>query len=124
MKRQFTLTAILAITLTACGSGEKAAAPVEAKVDGTAKAAPADNAAVTKEFMVGKWALESDGNCKLSQHFKADGSVDGLYDSWKLDGDTLVGKLGDESITMTVKKIDDTHVEATVNGDTQRMVRC
>ena len=134
MKTQFLLAATAALSLTACGqpaateaTAEKAAASAE-----PAKAAPADKEAATpavvgafsKQYVTGKWAEESDGDCKLAQDFKADGTVDGFFESWKVEGDKLVVTVMGETQSMSAKAVDAKHMDLQMDGKTKRFIRC
>ena len=87
MQKQLLLSAAMALSLIACGNTESAE-PVNQAADQHGESlskdanAPSANLALTNEFMTGKWALESDGDCTLAQNFKADGSVDGFFQKW------------------------------------------
>lgn len=127
MKTQYHLGALLAFSLTACGNAETAAPAndeaklVEAKIEPTPAAGGTE---LSKAFMTGKWAIESDGDCTLAQDFKADGSVDGMFDSWTLEGSNMVVKVEGETMTMALEFIDPKRVKAVVNGKTQNLIRC
>ena len=129
MQKQLLFSAAMVISLTACGNSETAA-PVNKTADQDQNSlskdakAPSANLALTKEFMTGKWALESDGDCTLAQNFKADGSVDGFFQKWSLEGSKMQVQVEDESMTFVLKIIDANRVEAVMNGKTDHMVRC
>ena len=63
--------------------------------------------------------------CKLAQEFKPGGTVDGMFDSWKLNGSVLtVGMMG-ETRDMSVKVIDQNTMEAQIAGaNMHRLTRC
>ena len=73
---------------------------------------------------MGKWADVADG-CKLSQEFKPGGKVEGMFDSWKIEGNTLViGMMGETQI-MNVKVIDQKTMETQIAGGTKHtLTRC
>lgn len=134
MKTQFLLAATMALSLTACGkpADSDAAANKVAESTKPTEAAPTAVSAttsaaadtVTNDFMVGKWVEESDGDCKLAQDFKADGSVDGFFESWKLEGSNLVVTVMGETQTMAVKVIDPKRIESKMNGKAKMLIRC
>ena len=64
---------------------------------------------------MGKWADVKDGDCKLAQGFLPGGKVDGLFDSWKIEGSNLVLGMMGENQTLSVKIIDQKTME-TKNG--------
>lgn len=135
MKNHCMIAALSALSLAACGKSEtpapaekeaKAATTPAAKAD-TPPAAPptaTGTPALTPELLTGKWAMESDGDCLLAQEFKADGSVVGLYERWKLDGSNLIVSAGPESITVALKVVDADRIQTVTNGKTDHLVRC
>ena len=133
MKIRILLAAAVAIALAACGksaptadaSGEataasstQASAPATAEAS-AASAAPAAAAAggtaLTEAYVLGKWADVADG-CKLSQEFLPGGKVNGLFDSWKIDGSNLVFGMMGENQTASVKIIDHDSMETQIAG--------
>ena len=131
------LATATALALAACGksaptteaSGDAtAAATAEATSASTepASAAPAAVAggALTEAYVLGKWADVADG-CKLSQEFLPGGKVDGLFDSWKIDGSNLVFGMMGENQTANVKIIDhDTMETSMAGGKPHTLKRC
>lgn len=136
MKLRILLAIAAALTLAACGkpapttepSGDasSAATPAEAAPASAApaNAAPAAGGALTEAYLIGKWADGADG-CKLSQEFLPGGKVDGLFDSWKINGDVLiVGTMG-ETQNVNVKVIDQKTMETQIAGGTMHtLTRC
>lgn len=138
MKLLHVFAAGAALSLSACGgsnTADDAAAPAEsaaaaaaaasdatAASPATAAAAPAAGAAPTKEFMVGSWG--TDGDCEMAIGFKADGSMDGPFDGWKLDGNVLT-MIGNPQ-TSTLSVIDDKTLSAknSESGKTFKLTRC
>lgn len=124
---KFNLTgAMIALLATACNDAKTApAATIQVTTNATTQTIePKSGTALTKEFMTGKWTEAGDADCKLAQDFKADGSVDGFFESWKLEGDKLVATVAGESMTMAVTVIDAKTIEIVSNGKPQRLVRC
>ena len=122
MKLQIILASTAALALAACGKPEPTAeATGEATAAATTEAAPASAApaaaggALTEAYLLGKWADVKDGDCKLAQGFLPGGKVDGLFDSWKVEGGNLVLGMMGENQTLTVKIIDQKTME-TKNG--------
>ena len=74
--------------------------------------------------MVGKWVEESDGDCKLAQDFKADGKVEGFFESWTLEGSNLVVGVMGETQIMAVKMVDPKSIDIEMGGKTKRLIRC
>ena len=129
MKLRILLATAAVLALAACGksaptaeaSGDASAAATSAA---TAEVAPASAApaaaaaggtALTEAYLLGKWADVKDGDCKLAQGFLAGGKVDGLFDSWNIDGSNLVLGMMGENQTLSVKIIDQKTME-TQNG--------
>ena len=118
---------------TADASGEAtASASTEASAPATAEASAASAApaaaggtTLTEAYLLGKWADVKDGDCKLAQGFLAGGKVDGLFDSWKIDGSNLVLGMMGENQTLSVKIIDQKTME-TQNGTAKphTLTRC
>ena len=126
--------------LTACGGAEdnKAAdnASAEAGANSTATAeeaatvAPNDNAstatatagaAPTRDYVVGRWGEE--GDCTLAIDFRADGTTDGPFGNWTLEGNQLT--MADNPQAMTVRVVDpDTMSSVGADGRTRRLTRC
>ena len=101
------------------------AAPASAAPASAAPAAAAAGGALTEAYLLGKWADVKDGDCKLAQGFLPGGKVDGLFDSWKIEGGNLVLGMMGENQTLTVKIIDQKTME-TKNGSapTHTLTRC
>ena len=134
MKTQFILAATVALSLTACGEpaktdaasdrGAETAKPADAAPTTIAATAPTAGA-FSKDYMIGKWADEKDGDCKLAQDFKSDGTVDGAFESWSVSGSTLNAKMMDETLAFAVIVVDQTHIDVTsAAGKKSRLVRC
>ena len=100
----------------AAPASEAAAAPA------TAAAAPAAGAAPTKEFMAGSWG--TDGDCELAIGFKADGSMDGPFDGWKLDGNVLTMIGNPQTSTLTVVDQKTLSAKNNASGKTFKLTRC
>ena len=100
----------------------EAAAPGSEAEPAAAAAAPAAGAAPTKEFMVGSWG--TDGDCELAIGLKADGTMDGPFDGWKLDGNVLT-MIGNPQ-TSTLEVIDDKTLSAknSETGKIFKLTRC
>ena len=136
MKLQIILASATALALAACGkpapspeaSGEAtAAAATEAASEAPATAAPAATAAaaggaLTEAYVLGKWADVKDG-CKLSQEFLPGGKVDGLFDSWAIEGSNLVFGMMGEKQTASVKIIDHDTMETQMAGGTPHTLK-
>ncbi len=140
MKFRIVLAAGAALALAACGDSkpaDEAAAPaadasaapvIEAPAAASpaaaaaAAAAPAAGAAPTKEFMVGSWG--TDGDCEMAIGFKADGSMDGPFDGWELNGNVLTMKGNPQTSTLSV--VDDKTMSAKNNksGKSYKLTRC
>lgn len=125
MKTHLRAGVLSALCLPACSKPDTAA-PAAAEASSTPSARPAASVGVelTKELMTGRWAIQSDGDCKLSQNFNADGSVDGFFESWALQGSNMVVKVGGKTMTIALNGIDRNQVEAVLNGKTDFLVRC
>ena len=132
MKLQIILASTAALALAACGKpAPTAEATGEATAAATTEAAPASAApaaaggALTEAYLLGKWVDVKDGDCKLAQGFLPGGKVDGLFDSWKVEGGNLVLGMMGENQTLTVKIIDQKTME-TKNGTapTHTLTRC
>jgi predicted lipoprotein len=132
MKLRILLATGAVLALAACG---KSATPPSADAGATAAAASTDSAAAsveaaaggapTKEYMIGKWADVKDGDCKLAQEFKADGKVEGLFDSWKLNGSVLTVTMMGENKDIAVKVIDAKTLETKIAGaEPHKLTRC
>lgn len=140
MRLHLILTAGAAATLAACGGGasgndsagnatgtpaenvipadENVAAPAG---NDTAAATPAAGAAPTREFVVGRWG--DDGDCTLAIDFRADGTTDGPFGNWTLDGNQL--SMADNPQAMTVTVVDQNTMESRrEGGPPRRMTRC
>ena len=134
MKLHIILASAAMLALAACGksaptaeaSGDaSAAATTEAAPASAAPAAAAAGTALTDDYLLGKWADVADGDCKLAQGFLPGGKVDGLFDSWKIDGSNLVLGMMGENQTLSVKIIDQKTME-TQNGTAKKhtLTRC
>ena len=134
MKIQFILAATVALSLTACGEpaktdavadkGVETAKPADAAPTAIAATAPAAGA-FSKDYMIGKWADEKDGDCKLAQDFKSDGSVDGAFDRWSVSGSELHAMMAGEKMVFAVKVVDEKRIDVTTSaGKKSRLVRC
>ena len=128
MKLRILLATAVVLALAACGKpaptteASSNASPAATAASTEARAAPASAAPVaaggelTEAYLIGKWADVAVGNCKLAQEFKPGGKVDGLFDSWKLNGNVLtVGMMG-ETQNLTVKVIDQKTMETQIAG--------
>jgi hypothetical protein len=141
MKTNVLLIATVALALTACGAGggnaaadsntaaaaENAtaganeAAPAPATENATAPATAAAGAAPTRDYVVGKWG--EDGDCTLAIEFRADGSTDGPFGNWNLEGNQL--SMADSPQVMTVTVVDQNTMESVRDGDRpRRLTRC
>ena len=140
MKFRVFLAAATALALAACGKSaptadasgeataaattEAAAAPAAPASAPPAAAAAAGGTTLTEAYVLGKWADVADG-CKLSQEFLPGGKVDGLFDSWKIDGSKLVFGMMGENQTASVKIIDhDTMETQMAGGKPHTLKRC
>jgi hypothetical protein len=135
MKFRVLLAATAALALAACSESKTAddaaktaeAAPAAAAPSGdaapaVAAAAPAAGTAPTKEFMVGNWG--TDGDCAMAIGFKANGTMDGPFDGWKLEGNVLT-MIGNPQ-TSTLSVVDDKTLSAknSESGKTFKLTRC
>lgn len=141
MKAGTILIATAALALAACGSGggnEAAGNNTAVAADNAAESAnqtmptpAADNAstpttaaagaAPTRDYIVGKWG--EDGDCTLAIEFRADGSTDGPFGNWSLNGDQL--SMADNPQVMTVSVIDQNTMQSVRAGDRpRRLTRC
>jgi len=125
---RITLCAITALALAGCGpktpeaasSTEAASAAPAAEVSPSAvpaasvadAAVPAKGAPPTKAFMVGKWA--EGGDCQMAIGFKADGTMDGPFDRWELNGAVLTMVGNPQKMTLSV--IDNNTMESRLGG--------
>lgn len=99
---------------------ENVAAPAPAGNE-TAAATPAAGAAPTREFVVGRWG--DSGDCTLAIDFRADGTTDGPFGNWTLEGNRL--SMADNPQVMTVTVIDQNTMESRLEGGPpRRMTRC
>jgi hypothetical protein len=92
MKAHLLLIATAAFTLAGCSKtpdGGPATAPAKPDEVASAKPEVAPVGAISISYVIGKWAAAADGDCTLWQDFKSDGSVEGMFDSWKLNGSVL-----------------------------------
>ena len=131
------LATATALALAACGkpaptaeaSGDTTAAATTdaapASIAPASAAAAAAGGALTEAYLLGKWADVKDGDCKLAQGFLPGGKVDGLFDSWKIEGSNLVLGMMGENQTLSVKIIDQKTME-TKNGTAEphTLTRC
>ena len=104
----------------AAAGNEAEAAPAD---NATASAAPvAAGGAPTREFVVGRWGEAP--NCDLAIEFRADGTMDGPFDGWSLEGNQLTMVGNPQAMTLTV--IDQNTMESRLGGtgDPTRLMRC
>lgn len=133
MKVHAMLAISAGLVLAACGgpaaNDSTAAGDNAAEANGaepaTVEAGPAATAtagaAPTREFVVGRWG--DDGDCTLAIDFRADGTTDGPFGNWTLDGDRL--SMADNPQAMTVSVIDQNTMESRLDGGPpRRMTRC
>ena len=130
MNYRILVAATAALALAACSESKTAddaaktaaAAPAADAAPAAAAGAPPVGTAPTKEFMVGSWG--TDGDCELAIGFKADGTMDGPFDGWKLDGNVLT-MIGNPQ-TSTLEVIDDKTLSAknSETGKTYKLTRC
>ena len=135
MKYRILLAATAVFALAACSESKTtddaaktaeaapaAAAPVGDAAPAAAAGAPPVGSAPTKEFMVGSWG--TDGDCEMAIGFKADGSMDGPFDGWKLEGNVLTMIGNPQTSTLTV--VDDKTLSAknSESGKTFKLTRC
>ena len=142
MKAGTILAATAALALAACGGAgggnESAGNNMTATENGAAvanEAAPppatenaatpattaAAGAAPTRDYVVGKWG--EDGDCTLAIEFRADGTTDGPFGNWTLDGDQL--RMADSPQAMTVSVVDQNVMQSVgADGRTRRLTRC
>jgi hypothetical protein len=134
------LTATAALVLAACGSGAGNETADGNTAGLTGNATETDNetappsadetigsptavagAAPTREYLVGSWG--EDGDCTLAIEFRADGTMDGPFEGWTLDGDQLT-MIGNPQ-AMTVIVVDQNAMESVgADGRTRRLTRC
>ena len=75
--------------------------------------------------MIGKWADEKDGDCILAQDFKADGSVEGAFDSWSVVDGKLHAVMAGENLVFPVTVVDEKKIDiVNPQGKKSRLVRC
>jgi hypothetical protein len=129
MKLHIILASAAMLALAACGksaptveaSGDASAAatseatPASAAPASAAPATAAAGGALTEAYVLGKWADVADG-CKLSQEFMPGGKVNGLFDSWKIEGSNLVFGMMGENQSASVKIIDHDTMETQMTG--------
>ena len=141
MKANVILIAAAALALTACGTGggneaaegntaaapgnatesSNEAAPSPATENASAPTAAAAGGAPTRDYVVGKWG--EDGDCTLAIEFRADGTTDGPFGNWNLEGNRLT--MADNPQAMTVTVIDqDSMSSVGADGRTRRLTRC
>lgn len=145
MKPHMILVAGAAATLAACGGGtstnqnagngtdtsvenvspavENVAAPAPAGNETAVAtvATPAAGAAPTREFVVGRWG--ESGDCTLAIDFRADGTTDGPFGNWALDGNRL--SMAENPQVMTVTVVDQNTMESRLEGGPpRRLTRC
>lgn len=111
-----------AFALSACGSSdepavkEKAGAAAAVETSPAAvpaaivaeAATPAKGAAPTKQFMIGRWG--ENGDCSHAIGFNADGTMDGPFERWTLNGPVLT-MAGNPQI-MTLSVVDEDTIES------------
>ena len=141
MKANVILIATAALALTACGTRDgnaaadgntaavaenatattNEAAPASATENATAPIIAAAGAAPTRDYIVGKWG--EDGDCTLAIEFRADGSTDGPFGNWNLEGDQLT--MADNPQAMTVSVVDQNVMQSIgADGRPRRLTRC
>jgi hypothetical protein len=141
MKANAFLIATAALALTACGTGggneaagnntavaaenetagANEATPAPATENASTPAAATAGAAPTRDYVVGKWG--EDGDCTLAIEFRADGSTDGPFGNWNLEGNRLT--MADNPQAMTVTVIDQNAMSSVgADGRTRRLTRC
>lgn len=131
--------AIVALTLTACGSQGKpapdaTASPASSTSSAVATssvapvptrpaAAPAKGDKPTREFVIGKWG--TDGDCALAIDLRADGSSDGPFGNWTYN-DGVISFPEEPDFKVNVTVIDDKTMQSTnaSSPKTSRMTRC
>lgn len=119
-KKSETAEATPAATETAAAASEAAVAPPAAAAAGAA--AFTAGAPPSQEFMVGNWG--QDGDCTLAIGFMADGTTDGPFGNWKLDGDILT--MAEAPQKVAVKVVDANTMESRLDGKgaPKMMTRC
>jgi len=141
MKANAILIATAALALTACGTrdgnaaadgntaaaaenataGANEAAPAPATENATAPTIAAAGTDPTRDYVVGKWG--EDGDCTLAIEFRADGTTDGPFGNWNLEGNRLT--MADNPQAMTVTVIDQGSMSSVgADGRTRRLTRC
>lgn len=141
MRTYVLLTATAALALGACAAGEGneaaggntagAAENATASANESASSSAAENAsapaaatagaAPSREFVVGRWGEE--GDCALAVEFRADGTMDGPFDGWSLDGNRLTMVGNPQVMTLTV--IDQNTMQSVgADGRARRITRC
>lgn len=135
MKTRFIFTAALVLSLTACNqlsesdkaaeAAANAATPAEEVRPAKEAVSVASTGAYSKDYMIGKWADEKDNDCMLAQDFKADGTVEGAFDSWSVSGSELHAMMAGEKMVFAVTVVDEKHIDVvSPQGKKSRLVRC
>ena len=135
MKTRFITTAAMVLSLTACNqlsesdkaaeAAANAATPAEEVRPAKEAVSVASTGAFSKDYMIGKWANETDNDCTLAQEFKADGTVDGVFDSWSVSGSELHAVIAGEKMVFAVTVVDEKHLDVvSTEGKKSRVVRC
>lgn len=135
MKTRLIFTAALVISLAACNqlsedelaaeAAANAATPAEKVRPAKEAVSAAPTGAFSKDYMIGKWANETDDDCTLAQEFKADGTVDGVFDSWSVSGSELHAVIAGEKMVFAVTVVDEKHLDVvSTEGKKSRVVRC
>ena len=136
---KYVFPAIALVALAACGdmtvpnnniansagaedSNEAAPATNTAEpVANMAVATPAAGAPPTREFFVGRWG--EDGDCTLAIDFRADGTMDGPFESWTLEDGRLTMEGNPQTSVLSV--VDQNTVESRLEGGPpRRLTRC
>jgi hypothetical protein len=137
MRIAIILVTSAALAVSACGTAESPKDETASTATGTNAVAPDDKAppaatetaaatpgagtAPTKEFMVGKWG--EDGDCALAIGFNADGTMDGPFDGWELNGAELTMVGNPQKMTLSV--IDANTMESRLEGGKpNKLTRC
>ena len=141
MKTGTILIATAALALVACGgagggnetaanntattengsAGANEAAPAPATENASTPTIAAAGAAPNRDYIVGKWGEA--GDCTLAIEFRADGSTDGPFGNWNLEGDQLT--MADSPQAMTVSVVDQNTMQSIgADGRPRRLTRC
>ena len=135
MKIRFISTAALVLSLTACNqpsesdqtaeAAANAATPAQEMQPAKKAVSTAPTGAFSKDYMIGKWADQKDDDCTLAQDFKADGTVEGAFDSWSVSGSELHAMMAGEKMVFAVSVVDAKHIDVvSPQGKKSRLVRC